>query len=69
MAPPTHPADPFTGQLDARWLTVAPHGEPRAPRHLGRQIGTVLADQPLFLAAPVLRHWRRRWGATPRGAN
>ncbi len=29
-----------------------------------RQVADVLAALPLFLIAPVLRHWHRRWGAT-----
>ena len=29
-----------------------------------RQVGDVIADVPLFLAAPLLRHWHRTWGAT-----
>jgi hypothetical protein len=31
---------------------------------LVRQVGDVLADLPRFLAAPLLRPWHRRWGAT-----
>jgi hypothetical protein len=29
------------------------------------QVADVLAGLPLFLAAPLLRHWHLRWGATP----
>ena len=46
---------------------AAPAGH-RAPpitaAALLRQLGDVLADAPLFLAAPLLRHWHRTWGAT-----
>jgi hypothetical protein len=29
------------------------------------QLGTVVADVPLFLTAPLYRGWHLRWGATP----
>jgi hypothetical protein len=29
------------------------------------QVADVLAGLPLFLAAPLVRHWHLRWGATP----
>jgi hypothetical protein len=31
---------------------------------LVRQVADVIADVPRFLAAPLLRHWHRIWGAT-----
>jgi hypothetical protein len=34
------------------------------PADLVRQVGDVLADLPRLLAAPMLRPWHRRWGAT-----
>ena len=41
---------------------------PRAPATtaaaLGRQVVDVIGDLPRFLAAPLLRHWHRTWGAT-----
>lgn len=37
---------------------------PRPPRHLGTQIGHVLADLPVFLTSPLFRRWHLRWGAT-----
>ena len=37
---------------------------PPPPRHLGPQIGHVLADLPVFLTSPLFRHWHLRWGAT-----
>ena len=37
----------------------------RTPRHLARQVGTVLTDLPVFLASPLLRGWHLTWGATP----
>jgi hypothetical protein len=37
---------------------------PITPSVLVRQVADVLADVPRFLAAPLLRHWHRTWGAT-----
>lgn len=37
---------------------------PITPAVLARQVADVLADVPRFLAAPLLRHWHRTWGAT-----
>ena len=39
---------------------------PRRPtgRELGRELGCVVADLPLFLTAPLYRRWHLRWGAT-----
>jgi hypothetical protein len=37
----------------------------RRPRHLGTQLGNVLADVPVFLTSPLIRRWHLRWGATP----
>jgi hypothetical protein len=37
---------------------------PRRPGELVRQAGVVLADLPLFAAAPLCRRWHRTWGAT-----
>jgi hypothetical protein len=37
---------------------------PRTPRHLGIQLGHVLADVPVFLTSPLYRRWHLRWGAT-----
>jgi hypothetical protein len=31
---------------------------------LARQVRDVIGDVPRFLAAPLLRHWHRTWGAT-----
>jgi hypothetical protein len=31
---------------------------------LGREVGSVVADLPLFLTAPLYRRWHLRWGAT-----
>jgi hypothetical protein len=39
---------------------------PRPSRHLGTQLGHVLADLPVFLASPLLRRWHLHWGATSR---
>lgn len=36
----------------------------RRPRHLGTQLGHVLADLPVFLTSPLFRRWHLRWGAT-----
>ncbi len=33
-------------------------------RQLAAQVRAVVADIPLFLAAPLLRRWHLRWGAT-----
>jgi hypothetical protein len=33
-------------------------------RELLRQIGSVAADLPRFLTAPLYRSWHLRWGAT-----
>ena len=33
-------------------------------RHIGHQVASVAADLPLFLTAPLYRHWHTRWGAT-----
>jgi hypothetical protein len=40
---------------------------PRKPTkgELGREVGSVVADLPLFLTAPLYRRWHLRWGATP----
>jgi hypothetical protein len=42
--------------------------EPRRPRptpsQLAREVGTVVADLPRFVTAPLVRSWHRRWGAT-----
>jgi hypothetical protein len=42
---------------------------PRAARPtvaaLAGELGTVVADLPLFLTAPLYRRWHLRWGATP----
>lgn len=47
-------------------MTTATAYRPPIPTaaQLGRQIGTVLADLPLFLTAPAYRRWHCRWGAT-----
>ncbi|MCW2573341.1 MAG: hypothetical protein JWO88_3399 [Frankiales bacterium] len=37
---------------------------PQPPRHLGTQLGHVLADLPVFLTSPLFRRWHLRWGAT-----
>ena len=34
------------------------------PNQLAREIRDVAAAVPLFVTAPLLRHWYRRWGAT-----
>jgi hypothetical protein len=34
------------------------------PNQLAREISDVALAVPLFVAAPLLRHWHRRWGAT-----
>ena len=34
-------------------------------RSLLGQVGSVLADLPLFLTAPFYRRWHTRWGSTP----
>lgn len=48
-------------------MTKAQNQLPRRSDHAGwvHQIRTVAADLPLFLTAPLFRHWHRRWGATP----
>jgi hypothetical protein len=38
---------------------------PQLSRHLGIQLGHVLADLPVFLTSPLFRRWHLRWGATP----
>jgi hypothetical protein len=48
---------------------MAPADTYRAPRAAGaelvREVGTVAADLPLFLSAPLYRRWHLRWGTTP----
>jgi hypothetical protein len=40
-------------------------GGPRpTPRQAGRELVDVAVALPLFLGAPLLRRWHRRWGAT-----
>jgi hypothetical protein len=40
-------------------------GGPRPkPGQIGRELADVAAAIPLFLVAPLLRQWHRRWGAT-----
>ncbi len=54
------------GQVD-RTEPAAPAGRRTPPvtaAALVRQVGAVIADVPWFLAAPLLRHWHRTWGAT-----
>jgi hypothetical protein len=48
-------------QLPAR----PPHRSPATTAaDLGRQVLDVIADLPLFVAAPLLRRWHLTWGAT-----
>ena len=37
---------------------------PTTTADLARQVRDVIGDVPRFLAAPLLRHWHRTWGAT-----
>jgi hypothetical protein len=42
--------------------------KPVSERALLHEIATVVADVPRFLAAPLVRRWHLRWGATPEEA-
>jgi hypothetical protein len=44
--------------------TVHVSGPRPTTRELAGEIRDVVVAAPLFLAAPLLRHWHRRWGAT-----
>jgi hypothetical protein len=51
--------------LEARDTQVVHVGGPRPnPGQIGRELVDVAVAVPLFLVAPLLRHWHRRWGAT-----
>lgn len=47
-------------------LIVHARGERPSPRQLARQAADVALTLPLFLTAPLVRRWHRRWGATAR---
>jgi hypothetical protein len=44
--------------------TVHVSGPRPTPRQAAREIADLAAAIPLFLTAPLLRRWHRRWGAT-----
>jgi hypothetical protein len=39
-------------------------GSRPTPRQLARELRDVAVAAPLFVTAPLVRHWHRRWGAT-----
>ena len=45
-------------------LTVHVGGARPSSRQLGREVAGVAVALPLFVAAPFVRRWHRRWGAT-----
>jgi hypothetical protein len=51
--------------VEARDTQVVHVGGPRPrPGQIGRELADVAVAIPLFLVAPLLRRWHRRWGAT-----
>ncbi len=62
----TVPHAPITTQNAARveGLPGELHQADAPHRHLGTQLGHVLADLPVFLTSPLFRRWHLRWGAT-----
>lgn len=61
------PAVAVTAVRAATEPATAPHGwAPPRPTaaDVARQVRDVIADLPLFLTAPFLRRWHRRWGAS-----
>jgi hypothetical protein len=62
-----HALTDVTRAVRGRGQQVRQHmtNEPlRRPRHLGTQLGHVLADLPVILTSPLFRRWHLRWGAT-----
>jgi hypothetical protein len=45
-------------------VSGAVHAPALSVHDLPRQVATVVADLPLFVTAPLYRHWHLRWGAT-----
>lgn len=49
---------------DIATTTVHVYGPRPTPRQFARELADVAVAFPLFVAAPFIRHWHRRWGAT-----
>jgi hypothetical protein len=49
---------------DASSVTVHAAGSRPTAAQLMRELADVAVALPLFVAAPFMRHWHRRWGAT-----
>jgi hypothetical protein len=55
---------PHGGASPSASLTVHVRGSRPTFRELASEVRDVVVALPLFLTAPLFRHWHRRWGAT-----